>query len=247
MVAFRVAEDSPGTSEDGWRDAFARRTIPRLSKEVLGRAVVVVSAHPDDDVLAVGDLLRGCVEAGASIRSIVATDGERSHAESAGHSAETLGRIRRRELLWAYDRLGISPALHWLALPDGDVTGHEAELRRRLLPMLDADVLVLAPWRSDGHPDHDAAGRAAADAAAESGAELWEYPVWAWHWADPERSPFPWDRAHRWDCGDRARKRRAIDCFESQVRSAAEAVTGDPVLPAAVLARFHRPFEVVFT
>jgi LmbE family N-acetylglucosaminyl deacetylase len=43
-----------------------------------------------------------------------------------------------------------------------------------------------APWRHDGHPDHDAAGRAATIASAAAGAPLLQYLVWAWHWADPE-------------------------------------------------------------
>ena len=36
-------------------------------------------------------------------------------------------------------------------------------------------VLLLAPWRHDGHPAHEAAGRAAAAAAARTGVRLLEY------------------------------------------------------------------------
>jgi LmbE family N-acetylglucosaminyl deacetylase len=246
VVAFRVAEDSTGTSEERWRGAFSHRVVPSLTREALGRPVVAVSAHPDDDVLAVGDLLRGCQAAGGSIRSMVATDGERSHGPSEWPSPTALGRVRRSELRRAYHLLGLSPSVRWLRVPDGDLAGHEIEVRRRIRPMLEPETIVLAPWRFDGHPDHEAAGRAAADAAAESGATLWEYPVWAWHWADPDDSAFPWNRARRWVCDDPVRKQRAIDCFVSQVRSAAGSRTDGPVLPAAVLARFHRPFEVVF-
>ena len=48
MVTFRVAEDSTGTSEDRWLDAFHRRDVPPLRLEPIWDDVVVVSAHADD-------------------------------------------------------------------------------------------------------------------------------------------------------------------------------------------------------
>jgi len=53
-------------------------------------------------------------------------------------------------------------------------------------------VLLVAPWRHDGHPDHpdhEAAGRAAAAVATRTGARLLEYPLWFWHWAEPAHAP----------------------------------------------------------
>jgi hypothetical protein len=55
--------------------------------------------------------------------------------------------------------------------------------------------LCLATWRGDGHPDHEAVGRAAARAARFVGATLWEFPVWAWHWARPGAIEVPWHRS----------------------------------------------------
>jgi len=247
MATFRVAEDSRGTSEDEWLGAFGRRDVPLLRLERTWQEAVVVSAHPDDDVLGVGDLLRALRTDGLSIHSIVATDGERSAPESAFGSPDVLGALRRAELRRAYERLGIVPSVNWLAIPDGEVARHEAEVTSRLHDVIAADTLVLVPWRLDGHPDHDAVGRAAAAAVAQARATLWEFPVWAWHWADPEADDFPWSRALRWSCGDVIAKREAIDCFDTQVRPVEASVGEEPVLPVNVLERFHRPFEVVFT
>jgi hypothetical protein len=65
------------------------------------------------------------------------------------------------------------------------------------------------------------------------------YLVWTWHWATPGDSA-PWSRARRVDLGPgiSSRKRRAIQCFTSQIAGP------DPILPDAVLARLTRSFEV---
>ena len=70
----------------------------------------------------------------------------------------------------------------------------------------------------DGHPDHEAVGRAAASACAHTGSTLLEYPVWMWHWATPADPDVPWDRAHlvRVSCRAVDRKRLAAQCFRSQ-------------------------------
>ena len=74
----------------------------------------------------------------------------------------------------------------------GAVAEHEQELVEVLVPALgDARrTLVVAPWRHDGHPDHEAVGRAAATAAHRTGATLWEYPIWWWHWSSPADAPW---------------------------------------------------------
>jgi len=97
-----------------------------------------------------------------------------------------------------------------------------------------------APWEFDGHPDHDATGRAAAIACARTETALVRYPVWAWHWAMPE--DLPWADARRIPLDDAAlaAKLEAIAAYHSQIAPLAGAPV---VLPPDVLARFRRPFE----
>ena len=94
-------------------------------------------------------------------------------------------------------------------------------------------------------PDHEAVGRAAAAAAARTGAVLVEYPVWMWHWATPGDAAVPWDRARAVPLSRAAidRKQRAAQCYRSQFDTVG---AGGPVLPPFVLRRLLAVGEVVF-
>ena len=67
------------------------------------------------------------------------------------------------------------PAPVSLGLPDGQLADHEDRLAELLVGILDAaapGTWCAATWRGDGHPDHEAVGRAAADACERTGAAL---------------------------------------------------------------------------
>jgi len=145
----------------------------------------------------------------------------------------------------ALSRLGCGKlAVARLGLPDGAVAGAEDVVQSYLAGRLGPTSCCVAPWAGDGHPDHEAVGRAATRAAAATGAALWQYPVWAWHWAAPGDLAVPWRRGRRLDLsGAQCRaKRRAIAAFASQVAP----LPGEDhaVLPPSVLRHFHRPFEI---
>ena len=137
--------------------------------------------------------------------------------------------------------------LDWrrLHLKDGQLPREEAFLTRHLTQLLRADDLLMATWRSDGHCDHEAVGRAAAQAAATRGVHLAEVPVWAWHWAEPDDPRLPWPRAHRVQLDESrlARKRKALAAHVSQLQPDGEQ---PPVLPPHLLDCLLQPFELVF-
>jgi len=211
--------------------------------------VVVVAPHPDDEVLGVGGLLQALHRAGHHIELVAVTDGEASHPGSLAMSPDVLASVRRIEAAEARRALGLHhcKTIH-VGLPDGAVADHEDRLAGVLADRLDADAIVLATWRGDGHPDHEATGRAAASAAATTGARLVEYPVWAWSWARPGDRRVPWATASAvpFDTEAQQAKRRAIQSFRSQLEPLGPTEAGGPVLPEAVLAHHLRPFEVVF-
>jgi LmbE family N-acetylglucosaminyl deacetylase len=162
--------------------------------------------------------------------------------------AARLAERRAAEAVSGLRRLGVGPGARTrLGVDDGGVAARETDVVDHLAARLGPRWLCVAPWRHDGHPDHDASGRAAAVAAAATGAHLVEYPVWAWHWADPESDDLPWSRCRRVGLPRAVReaKAAAIAAFVSQTTPTPAG--GPPVLPPGVLRRFRRPFEVFVT
>jgi LmbE family N-acetylglucosaminyl deacetylase len=237
-----------GTPERAWRGWDDLKTSRPLSIEQLaprGARVVVVAPHPDDEVLGCGGALALLARAGREIVVVGVTDGEGSHPGSIDWTPALLARRRRGERADGLARLGVLPLAHALGLPDGDVAHHEDALATRLHELLQPRDVVLATWRLDGHPDHEATGRAAAAAVADRGCRLWEVPVWMWHWAAPSDPRVPWQRMRRLalDVEARDRKSRAIAAHGSQLVGT-PAERRPPVLPDWALARLLRPFEV---
>lgn len=227
--------EGDGTDEAAWRsmDAF-----PVLALDAHDPPLVV-APHPDDEILGVGGIM--AILGAADVFAV--TDGE---APRTGSTPERLAALRHEETDAALDRLGVDPVLvHRLGQPDGGID--EAALAAALGPLLWPGRWCFATWRGDGHPDHEAVGRAAATACARAGARLLEYPVWMWHWARPGDPRVPWERARRidLDADVRERKRAAVAEFRGRTGPAGPAPADTPARPAAVLARFERPFETV--
>lgn len=208
--------------------------------------LVVVSPHPDDEVLGCGGLLHTARSLGIDVRVVSITDGEACYPDAKQWTPDRLRDTRRRELLDALACLGVAPdCIRPLAVADGRVAAEEAAIARALQNELRPGDRVLTTWRGDGHPDHEATARAAAQAAVKSGATLVQFPVWAWHWLDPATATpgLPGALRCRLSTAARAAKHRALDCFGSQLDSGEAGVA--PILPATVRARFERAFEVV--
>ena len=143
-------------------------------------------------------------------------------------------------------RLGL-PRPIFLRVPDGEVASHEQRLGTRigaLLTGFGSGTWCAATWRGDGHPDHEAAGRAAAAACKATGVRLVEYPIWMWHWATPDDPAVPWHRARRVPLTSRemATKTAAMQCFASQL----DRGDGPPLLTPEVIDRQMAVGEIVF-
>ncbi len=227
---------------EGWAD-----DLPDLDLGVGAgppwRDVVVVAPHPDDEVLGVGGLMRHLVRSGASLRVVAVTDGDAARPP-AGWSPQRLGIARTLEATAACAELGV-PGPRRLALPDGRVAAHENALTEAVADLLRPDTVCLATWRHDGHPDHEATGRAVAAACTHTGARLVEYPVWMWHWARPGDPDVPWARARRWVLpgDDLDAKARAVAHHHTQLEAPAAGVA--PVLPPFVVERLVTRCEMV--
>ncbi|REC94783.1 PIG-L deacetylase family protein [Kushneria indalinina] len=242
--------EGEGTPESAWQARGRLEALPYITHDALvapHERPVIVAPHPDDETLGFAGLMLQLTAAGHAIHLIAVTDGTASHSGSTHWTPERLAQQRPQESLRALLKLGCErhTSVARLALPDTAVAQHEAALSEHLAAWLTPEHVVLTTWRGDGHPDHEATGRACARACELSGARLIEIPIWTWHWATPGDPRVPWARARRLelDANMLARKQAAIQAHESQLRIDPD--TGQaPILPEAVLARLMRPYEV---
>lgn len=236
--------DGPGTDETSWAECAELAQLPALDDGAPTR-LVVVAAHPDDETLGAGGLIAHLAGRGVDVHVLVATAGEASHPRSPTHDRERLASRRSTELRAAVRALAPEAVVHEVALPDGCLAQHVDELRTRIEALVVPGAWVAAPWRRDGHPDHDAAGAAAAS-ATHGRADLLEYPVWAWHWAAPEDDALPWSTMRRLelDATARSRKRAAMAAHVSQVEPLSPLAGDEALLSPQLLAHFERDSEV---
>jgi LmbE family N-acetylglucosaminyl deacetylase len=242
MVSLAVPNriDAPGTAEAAWRAWPTLRGFP-VARVGRWASVVVIAAHPDDEILGAGGTIALLARAGARLRLVAVTDGDASHPRN-GDPAE-LARRRTAESAAALKIVGADRVeVIRLRLPDTGLADREDELAGLLRPLCAGFDVCLAPWEDDAHADHEAAGRAARRAAGH----VLRYPIWMWHWAAPDDERVPWDRCRQIPLPPdiAAAKHAAIQAFTSQLTGGGP--SGAPVLPAGIVAHFTRAQEVFF-
>lgn len=245
MVSFDHRE--PGTAEGVWAAALDRE-LPAVDLDV--DRVVVVAAHPDDESLGAAGLLATAAARGIPVDLIVVTDGEGSHPASPTHSPATLALLRRRELVDAVRVLGVADAPRFLGLPDGGTDAHRDDIATAVEAALDRAgqdrVLVLSPWRGDGHRDHRVVGEVVERVGARRAVRTRAFPIWLWHWGVAD--DVPWERAERvpLDAAAREAKRQALAAHASQLRPLSPAPGDEEMIHARMREHFDRDAEVFF-
>ena len=237
----------PGTDESQWLGAPQWAGVDRAGpKDVLDGVdhLVVLAAHPDDETLGCAGLVAAASAAGVRVTVVVATLGEGSHPASPTHTPEELAARREHEVRRAVAEVAADATVELLRLPDGRLGDHAAALGAGLSRLVTGSAtLVLAPWRHDGHCDHEAAGQVAAGVADLAGARLLEYPVWLWHWGTTQGAP--WGEVLAVDLSPEqvAARRAALEQHASQTWPLSDQPGDEVLLGPHVLAHFDRPFE----
>lgn len=237
---------TPRVTETEWRRWLACLPMPPLALDP-GSRLVVVSPHPDDEVLACGGLIAHHIARGGEVAVIAVTDGEASHSGDPAWPPARLAAARGAERLAGLASLGVAAeSVQRLHLPDGKIAAHGATLAAQLRQTLRLGDVVVSTWAFDGHPDHDATGAAAREAGARAGCSVLAAPVWMWHWSAPGDPRVPWQRLRvfRLSPAERQAKRDALACHITQHAPRAQGL--GPVLDDAILARAERPQEVYF-
>ena len=132
-------------------------------RDLDGRSLLAVFAHPDDESLAAGGLLSWCAARGARVSLLCLSRGEAGHGGGEGD----LGAVRALELREAAKVLGLAEYV-LLSHPDGMLPWLEdGELERDIATAIrDGSPDVVVTFGEDGlywHPDHVAVHQATRD------------------------------------------------------------------------------------
>ncbi|MFE4541771.1 PIG-L family deacetylase [Arthrobacter sp. NPDC056727] len=250
MVTFSHAD--AGTDEEAWAGSGLDTIgeLPLDPAELAGMGFVVLVAHPDDESLGAGGLLARLVSAGADVEVLLCSAGEASHPGSPTTTPAQLAAVRREEFAAAMAAFGLADHWQFLGLPDSGLARHRAVIAENLADLIshrstpDGGLVIVAPYRGDGHIDHDTLGAVAAEAAAAGGHGLLEYPIWYWLWATPEDTAWrSWTRLPL-SPGEREAKRAALGAHASQLLPLSDQPGDEALLSKQFLAHFSRPFEV---
>jgi LmbE family N-acetylglucosaminyl deacetylase/SAM-dependent methyltransferase len=239
-----------GTDEEAWAASGlpAIAELPLDGQELAAMRFLVLVAHPDDEALGAGGLLAGLHALGADVEVLLFTAGEGSHPDSLTVTPDQLAAIRMKEFAAAMDALGLDGSWRSFGLPDSGLAGRKPEIATLLREAVGRNpgqqqVAIVAPYRSDGHADHDALGLAAAELAEEGGHALLEFPIWYWFRASPEDSAwrswvrFPLDR------NQQAAKAAALSAHTSQHSPLSDSPGDEVLLGEGFLRHFTRGFE----
>ncbi|MFC5285741.1 PIG-L deacetylase family protein [Actinokineospora guangxiensis] len=158
--------------------------MPRPASEP--GTVLVLSPHPDDDVIACGGTIAARTAAGARVVVAVVTDGAASHTAVLGIHADPspaeLAEVRRAEATAAAKVLGVSD-VRFLGHADTGLAATLPRLREQLLELfaeLDPAEVFLPHDVRELHGDHRLTGEVAVACLAELGSApaLRKYVVW---------------------------------------------------------------------
>ena len=136
--------------------------LDKLGTESTGEAgarrVVVIVAHPDDEAIGAGAVLRGFPD----VTVIHVTDGaplDEEYARRRGFvSRDAYAEARRKEVVAALSVIGMpAERIRNLGIVDGEAAWHLVELCHKVADILDElqpDVVLTHPYEG-GHSDHD--------------------------------------------------------------------------------------------
>jgi LmbE family N-acetylglucosaminyl deacetylase/glycosyltransferase involved in cell wall biosynthesis len=201
--------------------------IPGEATELSAGRILVLAAHPDDEMLGAGGTMALNAGKAEAIRIWVATDGGRQ--QGAGPD-EGYGEGRREESRKAAQVLGLEPPV-FDALPDGELSTRAGDLDVAIGALIESfrPDLILCPSPVEIHPDHRALaeavyGKLAASRPADSDHDRFRFLRVAFYEISHPLLP----NALVDIAGVAKRKEEALRCYASQqaVRDYAGAMGG---------------------
>jgi LmbE family N-acetylglucosaminyl deacetylase len=206
---------------DVWKAATAVSSLDRSWAEELSRVaplpthlcrdLVVITTHPHEAMCAAGGLISHLAAQGADVEVLAVTDGDGAASGAMDGALPQHPSRGRSQILAAYRRLGVPEVRrHRLHLESGKVRDAQPDLVAAFSELVGHDcypgLWCLAPWRRDGHPDHDAVGLVAEAVCRTYDLRLVRYLCAAWEWLQPE--DLPWRRVRQFSLSDNVRARK---------------------------------------
>ncbi len=240
---------------DTARRALQARARPLDAARLRGLSpLLLIIPHPDDETLGCGGLIAEASDHNLDVSILYLTDGAASHRGSASWPAKRLAKVRRGEALSALDVLGVR-ADHVLFLDWPDAAPHPPR-SKAFARSVEAvrrwrggspPRSVWAPYRDEGHCDHQAAWTLACEIArlwTASTPAMFEYLVWSW--SDPGiaeslNGRSVWSLACEHQI---ARRRRALACHATQLGGLIDDAAQSFAIPASLRALTDCPHEV---
>jgi len=166
--------------------------------------LMVVLAHPDDEILGSGGTIAKAVAEGRPVQLVCATRGEEGEIHKEGVTRAELGAVREAELRCAARELGVEEVI-FLGYRDSGMVGSPAaehpdalvqaprdQVAERIVELIRAfepEVVVTFDSRGGyGHPDHIAIHHATTLAFTDAG-DAYRFPIAGTPWA-PSRLYF---------------------------------------------------------
>jgi LmbE family N-acetylglucosaminyl deacetylase len=189
--------------ESSWQDKFIPLQEGLSLDDFRGRSgnLVVISPHPDDDVLGAGGVMIGAAEEGRGVFSVTVTDGGGSPQKGPNISEEEMVERRQKESIAALRVVGATGGFYFRRR-NSDLEGQEGkEMEKDLKELLEwltpDEVYLPAPY--ERHKTHQKVTRLALAALRSSTASsnplLLGYSLWGGFWGGKKRwvkdiSPF---------------------------------------------------------
>ncbi|ATO20501.1 LmbE-like protein [Acinetobacter sp. LoGeW2-3] len=239
-----------GTALETWQQSQRLDHLKVLAlNEVfpLSSRICIVAPHPDDEILGCGGLIQQLDAAGYEIVLFAVTNGTASHPDSTLYTPDQLDHIRPQETANALGILDLKQTIKRIALniQDGEVAQQHDQLADALKPYLQAKDILVTTFEHDGHPDHEITGQVSRQIAAELSLKCLQVLIWTWHWASPEDTRIPWNKALKLELSPEQLKLKseAMQCFESQLEP--DPSTGKAaIVSSSALERLLQPWEV---
>lgn len=144
--------------------------------------ILIISPHPDDEILGCGGLMANMVEENKKVLLVLLTKGENSHFDSPFISKDLLKEERVKLTQKAASKIKLPiENITFLDFKDGNINDKDSEIIKLelLINSIKPDA-VFVPYHFEGNKDHETTSIIVKSITKNTPIHLIEYCVWFW-------------------------------------------------------------------